>query len=459
MVGIILAAGKGTRMKSKLPKVLHTICGKPMGRFVIDACIESGMERCVVVIGHGAEQVRDGLGEDVSYVIQEQQLGTGDACRQALPALGPDVEDVMVLPGDAPLIQAETLAALIREHEATGAAATVLTAVLPDAGSYGRIIRAGDNSILGIVEAKDATPEQRAVREINTGIYCFRLHLLQEALSRITPANAQGEYYLTDVIALLVQAGEKVCPVVSEETDVILGVNDRADLAHLTAIIRARVNRGLMLAGVTMTDPASTYVDTDVRVGPDTVIHPMTVLERGTVIGEGCTIGPSTRLVNSRIGDECVILASNIVDTEMGHGCKVGPYSNLRPGTRLGNKVKIGDFVETKNALIHDSVSLSHLSYIGDAEVGERTNVGAGTITCNYDGYKKSRTTIGKNVFLGSNTIMVAPVEIGDGSLTAAGSIITEDVPADALAVARARQVVKEDWARERREQMEKERE
>lgn len=455
MTGIILAAGRGTRMKSKLPKALHPICGKPMTRYVIDACKGSGVDDCIVVIGHCADQVREGLGGDVAYAVQDQQLGTGHACMQALQVLDDTDVDALVMAGDTPLITADVLRQLAEEHSSAGNDATVLTAVLEDAGQYGRVIRSADGSVQAIVEAKDASPDELTVREINTAIYCFRQSMLRQYLERITPANAQGEYYLTDVIGLMAADGLKIGALAAGEPKIVLGVNHRADLAYLTGIIRSRINERLMLDGVTLIDPSSTYVDFDVRVGPDTVIHPQTVIEKGSVIGEGCTIGPSTRLVNVTLGDEVTVLYSHITDSTVGDGTRIGPFANVRPGCKIGRKVKIGDFVEAKNAEIGDSVSMSHLAYVGDASVGERTNIGAGAITCNYDGFAKHRTVIGKGVFIGSNVTMIAPVEIGDGALVAAGSVVTHNVPSDALAVARSQQSNKEGWARRRRERKE----
>ena len=452
MIGIILAAGKGTRMKSKLPKALHTLCGKPMTRYIIDACKGAGIEDCIVVVGMGAEQVMEGLGDDVRYAVQDQQLGTGDACKRAVALLGDEDVDVLVLPGDTPLVTADVLRKLASEHSASDAPATVLTTILDDAGNYGRVIRGPDGMVTGIVEAKDASSEERAIREINTAIYCFELPLLKKYLERITPLNVQNEYYLTDVIGLMASDGLKIGAVISEDPDIVEGINDRAQLACLTAIIRSKINRRMMLDGVTLIDPHSTYVDHDVRIGADTVIHPNTTIEKGSIIGGGCVIGPSTRLVNVRAGDNVTILSSNVVDSEIGDGTNIGPFANIRPGCRIGKDVRIGDFVEAKNAQIGDSVSLAHLAYVGDASVGEHTTIGAGTITCNYDGFEKHRTTIGRNVFVGSNVTLIAPVTIGDGALIAAGSTITEDVPGDALAIARSTQAVKEGWAKKRRE-------
>lgn len=451
MVGIILAAGKGTRMKSKLPKALHPICGKAMTRYVVDACKGIGAQECIVVVGHGAEQVRASLGDDVGYAIQAEQLGTGHACMQAVDLLSDRDGDVLVTAGDTPLVNAEILGALAEAHRSSGAAATLLTAVLDDAGSYGRIVRASDGSVQGIVEAKDATPEQRAIGEINAAIYCFKLPLLREYLSKLTPANAQKEYYLTDVVGLMVADNLKVEAVVSPDPRIVLGVNNRVDLAYLTGIIRGQIVERLMIGGVTVIDPTATYVDYDVQVGEDTIIHPQTTLLNGTKIGVGCSIGPSTRLSNVQIGNEVTILFSNAADSVIGDESRVGPFANIRPGCKLGCKVRMGDFVETKNAVLEDRVSMGHLSYVGDAVIGEHTNIGAGVITCNYDGFAKHRTVVGKEVFLGSDVTLVAPVTIADGAFIAAGSTVTDDVPADALAIARSKQTVKEGWAEEYR--------
>jgi bifunctional UDP-N-acetylglucosamine pyrophosphorylase / glucosamine-1-phosphate N-acetyltransferase len=307
--------------------------------------------------------------------------------------------------------------------------------------------------VKGIVEAKDATPEQLQLREINTGMYCFKLSVLREYLDRLTPANAQKEYYLTDVIGMMVADGLSVRATVSLDPGVVLGINNRVDLASITEIVRMQIIKRLMTDGVTVVDPSSTYVDFDVQVGMDTVIYPQTTLEKGVKIGEDCVIGPCVRLSQAELGNEVTVLFSNVADSTVGDGCRIGPFAHIRPGCKLGRHVKIGNFVEGKNAVLEDHVSMGHLTYMGDAVVGERTNIGAGTITCNYDGYSKHRTTIGKNVFIGSDTVMVAPVTIGDGALTAAGSTVTEDVPADSLAIARCKQTVKEGWAQKRREQ------
>jgi bifunctional UDP-N-acetylglucosamine pyrophosphorylase/glucosamine-1-phosphate N-acetyltransferase len=364
----------------------------------------------------------------------------------------------MVLAGDVPLLDPAVLKGLADEQVSSGMAATMLTTVLPEGGGlYGRVIRGADDTVEKIVEAKDATPSELAVNEINAAIYCFDLPLLRKYIDKLTPANAQGEYYLTDVIGLMVADGHKVGAVVSDDPNIVLGVNNRVDLAYLAGVVRQRILERLMLSGVTIIDPATTYADDDVVVGMDTVIQPMTVLEKGCKIGQNCTIGPSSRISGATVEDGATVLFSNIVDSTVGEGCKIGPFAHIRPGCTLGKGVKLGNFVEAKNAELEDAVSVGHLSYIGDAKIGEHTNIGAGTITCNYDGYKKHHTEIGRNVFVGSHNTMVAPVKVGDGSLTAAGSVITRDVPADALAISRSEEVIKIGWAKRRREQKDSE--
>lgn len=456
IAAIILAAGKGTRMKSKLPKALHPLCGKPMTRYIIDACKESGIDKCVVIVGHGADQVRQGLGDDVLYALQEKQCGTGDACKQAMPMLADFEGDVLVCPGDTPLITTEILSELLNEHRTSGNAATLLTTVLEDAIHYGRIHRAEDNRVLGIVEAKDATPVQIQIREINSAIYCFDLTLLRDYLTKLTPANAQNEYYLTDVIGMMANDGYKLGSVITMDRDAVLGINNRKELADQNAKIRKRIVECFMLDGVSIIDPASTYIDADAEIGEDTIINPQTYIEGKCKIGTDCVIGPSSRLVNMQIGNGVSVLFSNLTDSIVGDNVRIGPYAHLRPGCEIGDNSKIGNFVEGKKAIIENNVSIGHLSYIGDASIGEHTNIGAGTITCNYDGFAKHKTTIGKDTFIGSHTTFVAPVEVGDGALTAAGSVITDDVRADALAIARSPQSVKDGWAKNRRDRMKK---
>jgi bifunctional UDP-N-acetylglucosamine pyrophosphorylase/glucosamine-1-phosphate N-acetyltransferase len=458
LAAIVLAAGRSTRMKSKTPKALHPVCGRPLLAHLLDALLGAGVTRPVVVVGHQADQVRAALDAlygagRIEYALQAEQKGTGHAARMAEPLLADHRGAVLVVPGDTPLLTAGILRDLVAAHNAPGSAATLLTAVLPhDAGAYGRILRTGDGGeVAGIVEARDATPEQRAIREISTSVYAFSGPALFRALRDLRPDNAQGELYLTDVIGLLRAAGEKVGALVSPDPDIVLGVNNRVELAAVAEKMRHRLLETLMLGGVSVIDPATTFVEAGVRVGMDTVLLPFTTLAGDTTIGEDAVIGPHAHVRDSVLGDRVTVRACFIERSEIGDDCRVGPFANLRPGTRLGRGVKIGDFVETKNAVLHDDVSAGHLAYLGDAEIGAHTNIGAGTITCNYDGVRKHRTLIGGDAFIGSHTTLVAPVAVDHGAMTAAGSVITDNVPAGALAVARERQTNKEGWAARRR--------
>lgn len=452
LVAVVLAAGKGTRMKSRLPKAAHAVCGKPMARYPVDAARELGAERVVVVVGHEADAVRAAVGDDVEYALQAEQRGTGHAVMQAERAVR-EADDVLVLNGDLTLVTAEELRTLLAHHRSTGAAATLLTAELEDPGSYGRVVRRPDGSVDRIVERRDASPEEAAIHEINVGLYCFRAAELRDCLSRLRPDNDQGEYYLTDVVGLLVGDGRRVEAVVAADPRCALGVNDRVELAEAAAIQRERILRRHMLAGVTLIDPLTTYIDANVEVGQDTIIHPMSVLQGKTVIGADCQIGPSARIIDSQVADRVTVHASVIVECQVGEGTRIGPFANLRPGCRLGREVKVGDFVELKNAVLEDRVSAGHHAYLGDATVGEKSNIGAGTITCNYDGRKKHRTVIGRGAFVGTHATLVAPVTIGDGAYIAAHSVVTEDVPGDAMAIARSRQTNKEGWAARKRQE------
>ncbi|GAW29854.1 MULTISPECIES: bifunctional UDP-N-acetylglucosamine diphosphorylase/glucosamine-1-phosphate N-acetyltransferase GlmU [unclassified Carboxydocella] len=455
LAAVILAAGKGTRMKSRLPKVLHPVGGQPMVSHVMAACRTAGAQPVVLVIGHGAEQVQATLGPEQIYVEQKEQLGTGHAVMQAETVLRDFEGDILVVCGDTPLLRGETLAALAQYHRQQEAVATVLTMTLANPTGYGRIIRDEQGQVAAIVEEKDATPEQKAIREVNSGTYCFQAQALFAALQQITPNNAQGEYYLTDVLAIFRQQGQKVAAwQLSDDTEV-MGINDRVALAEANRLFRERINRQQMLAGVTILDPATTYIEAEVKIGADTVIYPNTHLTGKTTIGAGCQIGPDTKIMDSQIGDGVEIQFSVVLQAEIGNDCTIGPFAYLRPGTHLAAGVKVGDFVEIKNAVIGQGSKVPHLSYIGDAEIGSGVNIGAGTITCNYDGYKKSKTIIGDGAFIGSNSNLVAPVTIGAGSLVAAGSTIVKDVPADALGVARAPQKNREGWAKARREAIE----
>lgn len=455
---IVLAAGKSSRMKSKLPKTLHSICGKPLLVHILDALAQAGAVRRVVVVGHEAEKVMDCVDERlgagvVEYVIQTEQKGTGHAAQMAQPKLsGPNApQTILVAAGDAPLVSADVFRALLQTHRESGASATLLSAVVPDAGSYGRIVRDANGNVLAIVEAKDATPNERDIREINAGVYAFQTVALFPALDKLRPANAQNELYLTDVIGLLQKAGHKVGAFVSPDSDVVLGVNTRVELADVGQKMRRSILRDLMLSGVTITDPDTTYVDAGVVVGQDTMLLPNTHLLGDTTIGEDCVLGPNANIVNAVIGNKVRARACFIEQAHVGDGCKIGPFAHLRPGSVLDRNVRIGNFVETKATHLNEGVAVGHLSYLGDADVGAHTNIGAGTITCNYDGEKKSRTRIGADVFVGSHTAFVAPVVVGDGAATAAGSVITRDLPPGSLGIARQRQTVKEGWADNRR--------
>ena len=437
---IVLAAGQGTRMKSKLYKVLHPVCGKPMVQHVVDHIGTLNVERIVTIVGHGAEMVKEQLGEQSEYVLQAEQLGTAHAVQQAEPILGTLEGTTLVVCGDTPLIRPETMKALFDYHTSQNAKATILTAVASDPTGYGRILRDTKGNVAQIVEQKDATEEQRKVTEINTGTYCFDNKALFEALKLVKNDNAQGEYYLPDVIEILQKQGEIVAAYVTDNFDETLGVNDRFALSQAEEIMRARINERHMRNGVTIINPATTHISADAVIGSDTVIQPGCIIEGNTVIGEDCVIGPNSHIVNSTIGHATTIHSSVVLDSTVGNETAVGPFAHLRPASSLGDHVKVGNFVEVKKSKLGDNTKVSHLSYIGDAEVGDNCNIGCGTITVNYDGKNKFKTIIENDVFVGCNSNLVAPVTLGTGSFVAAGSTVTKDVPADALAVARARQ-------------------
>ncbi|MFD1179606.1 bifunctional UDP-N-acetylglucosamine diphosphorylase/glucosamine-1-phosphate N-acetyltransferase GlmU [Paenibacillus puldeungensis] len=446
-LAIVLAAGQGKRMKSKLYKVLHPVCGKPMVGHVLSAVEKAGCERSIVVVGHGAEAVKEYLGASAEYVLQEQQLGTGHAVKQAEQLLGGEKGTTVVICGDTPLVTAETIEALIDLHTRKGAAATVLTAKLDNPQGYGRIIRGESGFVERIVEQKDCSPEEDAVQEINTGTYCFDNAKLFAALEKVTNNNAQGEYYLTDCIGILVSENELVEGYAVQDYRESIGVNDRIALSQAEAVMRERIAREHMLGGVTVIDPSATYIGADVTIGADTVIYPGTVLSGKTVIGEDCVIGPSSQIEDSEIHDGAKVKHSVLNQAEVGRGATVGPFAYLRPGAKLGAGVKVGDFVEIKNATLGEGSKVSHLSYVGDAHVGKNVNIGCGAITVNYDGYNKSITEIGDDAFIGSNVNLIAPVKVGKGAYVVAGSTITHTVPENDLAIARNRQENKPGYA------------
>lgn len=454
-VAVILAAGQGKRMISGCPKVLHQLAGRTLIEYVLDAVRGAGVERQVIVIGYQAERVKAALGEHYCYAYQDPPLGTADAVLRSGPLLPEEAETVLVVCGDTPLLRAETLRGLMELHRREGARATVMTSIYADPTGYGRVIRGPGNELLAIVEERDASQAELKVQEINTGTYCFERKALFTALQQVRPSNAQAEYYLPDVIRILVSAGEPVaawqCPV--EES---MGINSRVGLAAASAVIRRRINERLMANGVTLVDPSFTYVDAQVTVGPDTVLMPGTMLEGKTVVGEECVIGPFTTVRSSVIGRGVTAQQAVIVESEVGDNCQIGPFAYLRPGTVLCSRVKVGDFVEIKKSRIGEGSKVPHLTYLGDAEVGKGANVGAGTITCNYDGEKKWPTYIEDGAFVGSNSNLVAPVRIGRNAYIGAGSTITEDVPEESLAVARGVQRNVSDWLSQKGRKMTK---
>lgn len=432
---VVMAAGQGKRMKSALPKVLHRICGRPMVAYVLDTLEALGVATPVVVIGHGADAVRDAIGARARYAVQPEQLGTGHAVMQALPHLRADANTVLVLNGDLPFVTAQTLARLIAAHHQAQAAATILTDVWDDPAGYGRVLRDGSGRVQRIVEDRDATPAEQAVKEINVGAYAFALNPLRQALDRLRPANAQAEYYLTDLVAMLLGGSETVAAVIAASHREAAGINSRLELAAAEAVMRGTILEALMADGATIIDPQNTYVHAGVRVGRDTVIHPGSHLEGRTVVGERCEIGPGARLVDAEIADGVTIVSSSVQGGVVGEGTTIGPYSRLRPGVRLGRFVEIGNYAELKNATVGDRTKIHHMSYIGDAAIGADVNIGAGTVTCNYDGRAKHRTTIEDGAFIGSDTMLIAPVTVGRGGVTGAGSVVKRDVPPGGVAV------------------------
>lgn len=448
---IILAAGEGSRMKSKKPKVLHEILHKTMVDYVIDTAKDCGAEQVCVVVGHKAEEVKAGIANDgVAFALQAEQKGTGHAVMMAGDFIDEN-SDMMILYGDTPLITGETLKNLVETHRKEGHGVTVVSALVEDPTGYGRILRDENNGFRKIVEHKDATEQERLVKEINTGIYIFNGKALKNSLGKLDNHNAQGEYYLTDCLELILQDGGKVGAVIADDADEFFGVNSRVQLAEAAGIMKRRINRRHMENGVTIIDPDHTYIDSGVKIGMDTVILPGCVLEGNTVVGEDCEIGPHSRLVDTKLGNGVQFQHSTALESEIGNDTTVGPYAYIRPNCHVGNRVKIGDFVEVKNSTIGDGTKIPHLSYVGDTDAGERINFGCGSIMVNYDGKKKHRTTIGDDVFVGCNVNLVAPVTVEKGSYIAAGSTITKDVPGEVLAVARARQQIIEGWIEKRK--------
>ena len=447
LAGIILAAGKGTRMKSELPKALHAICGAPMADLVGRAMKAAGVVRPIVVVGHEGNLLIEALGESYDYAWQKEQKGTGHATLMAADKLQNHPGCVLVAPGDTPLISKAAFETLAKEHLASGADCTIATVKLAQPAGYGRIVRDGRGNVSKIVEDRDASDEIKLITEINSGIYCFKTKPLFDALPKLKNENSQGEYYLTDAVKEIYNKGGAIKPLLFADPDLLIGVNDRWQLAEAAKALRMRILRQHAINGVTIIDPDSTFIGVDVEIDTDTIIEPATAIEGKSTIGAGCHIGPTTKIIDSRIGEHCTVLMSHLSQATMLEGARCGPFANLRPGSVLGERAKVGNFVEVKNASLGAGAAVSHLSYIGDGKVGEKTNIGAGTIFCNYDGFSKHQTDIGANAFVGSNSTLVAPVTIGDGAMIAAGSVITKSVPPDALGIGRERQEVKEHWA------------
>ena len=447
---LVLAAGQGTRIKSNLPKVLHKVCGKEMVNHVIDTLRKAEINDVNLIIGKGAELVKAKTGNrNVSYSLQEEQLGTGHAVKCALDFLKGKEGTVAVLCGDAPLITEETIKRLFKEHDQNNNKVTLLSSILDDATGYGRIIRDG-SEVIKIIEHKDCNEEELKVKEMNAGVYCFDIVALLEALDKLSNNNSQGEYYLTDVIEILKGQGKRVGAVVTnfEET---MGVNSRAQLAQVEHELRKRINLKHLDNGVTLIDPSNTYIGVDVVIGKDTIIYPNNVIEGNTVIGEGGILYPNSRINNSTISENVEIQSSVVLESTIGRNTTVGPFAYIRPESVIGNNVRVGDFVEIKKSTIGDNTKVSHLTYVGDAEVGEGCNFGCGTVTVNYDGKNKNKTIIGNNSFIGCNTNLISPVTVEDNTYIAAGSTITDDVKSGELAVARAKQRNIPGWVERRK--------
>ncbi len=441
---VVLAAGKGKRMKSDVPKVLHRLCGRPIASYVLDTLAEVGVDSPVLVIGHGADEVRTMFGSRVRYAEQREQLGTGHAVMQALPLLPRSSDPVLILYGDTPFLRPQTIRALLDLHRTSGATATLLSAMMDDPAGYGRVLRDRDGRVQRIVEEADCTQEQAQVREINAGTYVFELPALREALGALSPDNAQGEYYLPDVIGWCLRHNRhaSALTVDAEET---MGINSRRELAAAEVVMRRHVLARLMDEGVTIIDLQTTYVHAEVRVGQDSVLLPQTSLEGATTIGNRCTIGPNARVVDATLGDQVRVVASTVTESVVGEGTRIGPYSHLRPGNRIGRFVEIGNYAELKNSTVGDYTKVHHMSYLGDATVGARVNIGAGTITCNYrhDVKGKQPTVIEDGAFIGSDSMLIAPLRIGRGAVTGAGAVVNKDVPPGAVAVGVPARVIK----------------
>jgi bifunctional UDP-N-acetylglucosamine pyrophosphorylase / glucosamine-1-phosphate N-acetyltransferase len=432
---VILAAGQGTRMRSALPKVLHRLLGRAMVWYSLETAQKVTGVKPVLVIGHGAEQIRQEIGEAADFVLQESQLGTGHAVLQAEPLLKDKGGVVIVTYADMPLLSDRTLKRMVEAHQTQPEPAiTMLTLIDEEARGFGRVLRNAAGQVESVVEEAEATPDQLSIRELNAGVYCFTAGWLWPALSRIS-ISSKGEYFLTDLVAIAAAEGLPVQSISTDNPGEALGINNRIHLAEAEAILRQRTNEAWMLSGVTLIDPLSTYIETGVEIGPDTIIYPNTYLQGGTKIGQACTIGPNSTLRDTRVGDRCTVFASVAEKAVLEDDVDIGPYAHLRKGAHLARGVHMGNFGEVKNSYLGPGTKMGHFSYVGDTTTGEKVNIGAGTITCNYDGEKKSHTEIGAGAFIGSATMLVAPVELGEGARTGAGAVVTKDVPSYTLAV------------------------
>jgi bifunctional UDP-N-acetylglucosamine pyrophosphorylase/glucosamine-1-phosphate N-acetyltransferase len=431
---VILAAGQGTRMHSSLPKVMHPLLGRPLIEYVLDNAWTATGSKPVVVVGYGAQTIQQSIGERADYVLQEPQLGTGHAVQQVEPLLSADSDLVLVLLGDMPLLRGETVKQIIQAQESHSGPITMLTLTSDISHGFGRVVRDDKGIVKAIVEEAQATPQQLAIRELNASVYCFTADWLWEALRRV-PISPKGEYYLTDMVEIAVAEGQSVQALILDEPEEGIGVNNRVHLSEAEAIMRARINREWMLAGVTMVDPHNTYIEPDVKIGQDTTIWPNTYLKGDTMIGESCILGPNTIVTDSHVGNRCKVVASILENAQIADDVDVGPFAHLRKGAHLDRGVHMGNFGEVKNSYLGPGVKMGHFSYIGDATIGPDVNIGAGTITCNYDGEKKNHTEIGAGAFIGSDTMLVAPLKIGEGARTGAGAVVTKDVADHTLAV------------------------
>ena len=454
---VILAAGMGTRMKSSTPKVLHKIFDKTLLEYTIEASIEAGAKKIVIVTGHKEEMVQkvvknanfvgQGTKAEIVFAHQDKQEGTGHAVKMAVPYLT-GIKQTVVLYGDCPLITPQTLKSVVDNQRETNSKFSLVSVMMDDPTGYGRIIRDDAGHLIKITEQKDATEQEKQIKESNAGLYCFDTEVLKITLDQIKNNNANKEYYLTDTLELTLGLSHKASAVVSDSPDDLYGINSRVQLAFATKIMQKRINEKLMIAGVTMIDPDTAYISSDVRIGQDTVIHPNVTISNGTQIGEGCEIGSGTNITACKIGDDTTIDHSVLTQATIGDRTSVGPFAYLRPGCVVGDDCRIGDFVEVKNSTIGNGSKASHLSYIGDAEIGKNVNLGCGIVTVNYDGKNKFKTIVGDDAFIGCNSNLVAPVTVEKGSYVAAGTTVTNNVPAGSLAIGRSRQVIKENWSR-----------